>query len=119
MSGNTQLFEELKADHEGSDPGDTKKIRADRDRAVIPLVSGGTETRSLADPEIMGQEITLCFKTDGGDLTLTADTAINQTGNNTLVFADAGDMIALRAIQSGSSIVWRMVENDGVALSTV
>ena len=119
MSGNTQLFEELKADHEGSDPGTTKKIRADRDRAVIPLVSAAVEPRSLANPEIMGQEITLCFKTDGGNLTLTADTAVNQTGNNTLLFEDAGDMIALRAIQSGANLVWRVIENDGVALSTV
>ena len=121
MSGNTQLFEELKADHEGTDPGTTKKIRADRDRAVIPIVSGASlETGSLADPEIMGQELTLCFKTDGGgNRVITADTAINETGNNTLTFSDAGEMIALRAIQDGTSIVWRVMANDGVALSTV
>ena len=77
---------------------------ADRDRAVIPIVSAAAETGSLADPEIMGQEVTLCLKTDGGDRVITADTAINQTGNNTLTFADAGDMIALRAVQSGTSM---------------
>ena len=65
----------------------------------------------------MGQEVTLCFKTDGGDRVVTAATGINQTGNTVMTFADAGDMIALRAIQSGSNVVWRVMANDGVALS--
>jgi len=119
MSGNTQLFQEYQADHEFTDPGASGAIIPDRQRAVVPIVSAAAETGTLPDPEFMGQELTLCFKTDGGDRVITAATAVNQTGNNTLTFADAGDMIAFQAIEKGSSLVWRVIANDGVALSTV
>jgi hypothetical protein len=121
MSGNTAIFKEYGSDHEFTDPGTAGAIVPDRQRAVCPIVSSAVaETNTLPDPEFMGQECTICFKTDGGgDRTITAATGINQTGNNTMVFADAGDMIALQAIQSGSSVVWRVMANDGVALSTV
>ena len=119
MSGNTAIFKEYGSDHEFTDPGASAAIVPDRQRAVCPIVSATAETNTLPDPEFMGQELTLCFKTDGGDRVVTASTGVNQTGNNTLTFADAGDMIALRAIQSGSSVVWRVMANDGVALSTV
>jgi len=121
MSGNTAIFKEYGSDHEFTDPGDAAAIVPDRQRAVCPMVStvSAGETNTLPDPEFMGQELTICFKTDGGDRVITAATGVNQTGNNTLTFADAGDMIALRAIQSGSSVVWRVMSNDGVALSTV
>ena len=119
MSGNTAIFKEYGSDHEFTDPGASAAIVPDRQRAVCPIVSATAETNTLPDPEFMGQELTLCFKTDGGDRVVTAATGVNQTGNNTLTFADAGDMIALRAIQSGSNVVWRVMANDGVALSTV
>jgi hypothetical protein len=63
--------------------------------------------------------ITLCFQTDGGDCVVTAASAVNQAGNNTLTLADAGDEITLKSIRSGSSFVYRVASNDGVALSTV
>jgi len=36
-----------------------------------------------------------------------------------MVFADAGDEITLRASFKAGALVWRVVSNDGVALSTV
>jgi len=119
MSGNTAIFTVYGSDHEFADPGDAAAIVPDRQRAVCPMVStvSAGETNTLPDPEFMGQEVTLCFKTDGGDRVVTAATGINQTGNTVMTFADAGDMIALRAIQSGSNVVWRVMANDGVALS--
>ena len=121
MAANTQLFEELQADYEMSDPGTGKAIIPDRQRAVCPLVTGATgETNTLPDPDFMGQELTICMKTDGGgDRVVTASTAINQPGNNTITFSDAGEFIARRAIQKGSSVVWRQIQNAGAALSTV
>lgn len=83
------------------------------------LVTTGAQTRTLAIPSAYGQIIDLFFKTDGGDCVVTAAAGINQTGNNTLTFADAGDHIRLVGADTGGSKVWRVVCNDGVALSTV
>ncbi len=101
-----------------ADPGDAGAIAVTRSGSC-PLVSAGAETRTLAIPTFAGQQISLGFKTDGGDITLTVASAVNQTGNNTLVFADAGDQIGLVAIENGAALAWRVVSNDGVALSTV
>ena len=86
---------------------------------VCNLKSAGAETRTLAAPSREGHIVTLGFDTDGGDCVVTVATAINQTGNNTLTFADAGDEITLRAIRKANIPVWRVASNDGVALSTV
>lgn len=101
-----------------ADPGDAGDIPV-LASGHVPIVTAGAETRSLADPTFTGQRMLLCMKTDGGDAVVTADSAINQTGNNTLTFEDAGDSIELVAIESGASKVWRAAHNDGVALTTV
>lgn len=100
-----------------SDPGDTEAIPVTNSGSVS-LVTTGAETRTLAAPSFVGQVLSLGFKTDGGDCVVTAAAGINQTGNDTLTFADAGDVITLIAIESGASKVWRVLSNDGVALST-
>lgn len=101
------------------DPGASGNILAHRS-GYVKLVSAGAETRTLDDPVFPGQELHLFFETDGGDITLTADSAVNQTGNNTLIFADAGDHIFLVGGRDGAGdYEWRVVANDGVALSTV
>lgn len=111
----------------GNDPGVTAPIADPGDAGAIPvvgtgyvpLVSGGAETRTLAAPDFVGQQLALNFHTDAGDVVVTCATTVNQTGNNTLTFADAGDQIVLMAGQSGATVVWRVQSNDGVALSTV
>ncbi len=100
------------------DPGNAGAIEV-KNSGFVNLVSAGAETRTLAAPSFQGQELQLDFKTDGGDCVLTVATTVNQTGNNTLTFADAGDQIILRAGRSGANLRWRVVCNDGVALSTV
>lgn len=100
------------------DPGDGLAIPV-TESGYCPLVTAGAETRTLAAPLFPGQVLTLGFKTDGGNCVVTASAGVNQTGNNTLTFADAGDHLKLEAIESGSSLVWRIVANDGVALTTV
>lgn len=101
-----------------ADPGDGGAISVDAP-GFVNLVTGGAETRTVAAPSFQGQELQLDFQTDGGDCVITIATAVNQTGNNTLTFADAGDQIVLRAGRSGSNLRWRVIANDGVALSTV
>lgn len=101
-----------------ADPGDAGAIPVTSE-GHVPLVSAGAETRTIADATITGQQIMLCFKTDAGDITLTAASPVNQTGNNTMIFADVGDVIHLIAIEDGADKEWRIMHNDGVALSTV
>lgn len=101
-----------------ADPGDAGAI-AVTETGSCPLVTAGAETRTLAIPTQVGREISLNFKTDGGDCVVTVASALNQAGNNTLTFAEVNDMIRLQAIDAGAALAWRVVCNDGVALSTV
>jgi predicted RecA/RadA family phage recombinase len=94
---------------------------------AIPVTNGGTcqivtaaaETRTLAVPTSVGQVLSLCMKTDGGNCTITVASAINQTGNNTIQLNDPGDTLVLVGIQNGANKAWRVVVNDGCTLSTV
>jgi hypothetical protein len=101
-----------------TDPGDAGAVPAVAS-GTCAIVTEGAETRTLAIPTFLGQQICLCFQTDGGNAVVTVASAVNQTGNNTLTFADAGDEITLKAVQNGAALAWRVVSNDGVALSTV
>lgn len=101
-----------------ADPGDAGAIAVTRS-GTCPLVTAAAETRTLAIPENAGDLLNLSFKTDGGDCVITVASGVNQTGNNTLTFADAGDQLLLAAIENGAALAWRIVSNDGVALSTV
>lgn len=101
-----------------ADPGNAGTIDA-ATSGHVAIVTAGSETRVLADPQFAGQELLLYVKTDGGTAVVTADTAVNQTGNNTITMADVNDSIRLNAVESGANLVWRVVYTDGAALSTV
>jgi predicted RecA/RadA family phage recombinase len=101
-----------------TDPGNAGAIPVTAS-GYVPLVTAGSETRTLAAPSFIGQELLLYIKTDGGTCVITVASAINQTGNNTITMADVRDVIRLVAIESGSSKVWHVVSNDGASLSTV
>lgn len=102
------------------DPGDGGRI-APATAAAVRLVSqhaGAGETRELADPLFVGQELDLCFEAAAGDIVITADSAVNQAGETVLTFADAGDHLRLVGGRDGSrGTVWRVISNDGVALA--
>jgi len=108
--------------------GNAQSIIADPDDAgAIPatgsgscaLVSGGVATRTLADPTVIGSLLNIYLKTDGGTITLTTASPMNQAGNNTLAFADVGDSVQLMAIEDGSDIEWRVLQVDGMTPTTV
>ena len=65
--------------------------------------------------------ISICFKTDGGDLTITGEgSEILNSGSGTettATMADAGDLLTLISIRKGSSIVWSPIANNGAAMS--
>ena len=83
----------------------------------VALVTSGAETRTMADASRAGLTIDLYFKTDANDCVVTAASPVNQTGNTIMTFADVGDHIRLASIEDGSDFEWRVVANDGVALS--
>ena len=105
-----------------NDPGDAGRITPISDvfLLLVTATAGPGETRTLTDPIYAGQTLDLFFETDGGDCVITADSAVNQAGNNTLTFADGGDHLRLQGGRDGAGdYEWRVIANDGVALSTV
>jgi len=103
-----------------NDPGDGGTIFVPlHNNLVCTLNTAGAETRIMGSPRFPGQSAILLFNTDGGDAVVTIAATVNQTGNNTLTFADAGDFIELRGALLTGALKWREVANDGVALSTV
>lgn len=101
-----------------TDPGASGAIPV-TGSGYVALVSAGAETRTLAAPTIIGQELLIYMKTDGGDITLTCATTLNEAGNNTAVFGDTGDAIRMIAVEEGANKRWRITSVDGVTLSTV
>ena len=101
-----------------ADPGDAGAIPVTAS-GTVAIVTAGAETRTLAAPSFVGQELLLYMKTDGGDAVITCATGVNQTGNNTITMNDAGDTLRLVAIEVGSNKRWRVVVNDGCTLATV
>jgi len=100
-----------------ADPGASGAVPVTKSGSVS-IVSATTETRTIADPTFVGQVLNIGLKTDGGTVTVTTASPVNQTGNNTLAFADVGDHLMLIGSEDGSDIEWRVVANDGVSLST-
>ena len=102
-----------------ADPGNGGALPNYRS-GTIPLVTTGAETRTLAAPVTEGQFIALYFKTDAGDCVVTVATGLNTTGNNTITFNDAGELIVLFAVQIGADLRWRTIYgSEGPGLSTV
>lgn len=101
-----------------TDPGDAGAIPV-LTSGNCPLTTAAGETRTLDDPTFAGQRLTLSLDVDGGDCVITAASAVNQTGNNTITMADAGDIFEVVAVDVGGSPKWRVAVNDGAALSTV
>jgi hypothetical protein len=109
----------VRAAIEIADPGDGGAIPVTRSGQCALTTAGVDDTRTLADPTFAGQKLSVSLDVDAGDAVITAATAINQAGNNTITMADAGDLLELVAVQVGGALVWRVAANDGAALSTV
>ncbi len=101
-----------------ADPGDAGAIPV-TDSGYVPIVTEGAETRTLAAPTFVGQELLVYMKTDGGNCVITCATTVNETGNNTITFANTGEAIRLIAVEEGANLRWRCAVADGAALSTV
>lgn len=100
-----------------ADPGDGQAIPVTRS-ATVAITTAAAETNTLAIPTFVGQKLFLICDTHAvGDRVVTSAQAINQTGNTIMTFGAAGDAILLQAATVGGALRWRVVANDGVALS--
>lgn len=112
------LISKVLITEEITDPGDGAAIPVTSSGSLMLTSGGSGETRTLAIPTFVGQRLSIGFDTDGGgDIAITVAAAVNQAGNTTLTGADAGDHISLEAITVGGSYLWRILANDGFALS--
>jgi hypothetical protein len=89
------------------DPGASGTIRLRGSKAYCPLVSAAAESRTLPRPQAVGQELTLEFKTDGGDITLTVTGGFNEDGDTTFTFSDAGQFVKFEGCFDGTNFFWR------------
>ena len=103
------------------DPGSGGTIPADRSFGVCSVVTAASETRKVGSPQRAGIVMTVCLKTDGGDLAITsAGGEILNSGSGTettATMADAGDVLTLVSVRKGSNIVWAVLANHGATLS--
>ena len=103
------------------DPGNAGTIELDRSMGVCSVVTAASETRKIGSPQRTGVIVTVCLKTDGGDLAITgAGGEILNSGSGTettATMADAGDVLTLISVSKGANIVWAILANHGAALS--
>jgi len=99
-----------------TDPGDAGAIPV-AESGTVAITTAGAETRSLAIPTFAGQRLTISEDVYVGDAVITAAAAINQAGNTIITLNGAGDTVELVGVQVGGVLVWRVVFNDGAALS--
>lgn len=98
------------------DPGNGGAIDVSRSGYIL-FVSAGAETRTLARPTFIGQELQLNYKTDVNDIVITASASINASSNTTITLNDVGDYVLLRGtIGAAGALFWRVVVNDGATL---
>lgn len=104
-----------------ADPGDAGRIKLfNKSSVLVPIVTAGaSETRTMGDPDGYTQECVICHRTDGGDVTITFDNAIDEAGNTTVTLTDGGDAIGLKAINDSGNKRWRVAWADGAGGVTV
>lgn len=96
-----------------TDPGAGGAIPVTRS-GVCTVTTAAAEARTVADASKPGIILAIDFGTDGGDLTVTFASALNQAGNTQAVAADAGDCLTVISTGNGD---WRVLANDGYTLS--
>jgi len=103
-----------------TDPGDAAAIPVTSVDILCGLDSSGGETRTLPDPKMVGQKayfISAWTSGMGGTILMTADSDVDQTGNDKILFNSDGDFVALIGVKRLGSLRWQIIGSDGVALS--
>jgi hypothetical protein len=94
-----------------TDPGHLGAIPVTAAKGICAITTVGAETRTVANPTALGQELTITLNVDGGDceITFAPSNVLTSDGgaaDNVLTMADAGDTVFLRATQFGGTTVW-------------
>lgn len=100
-----------------ADPGSGGKITPGVEQMFnyVDLVTAAAENRSIADPAKAGQMLTIVMFTDGGDATVTADTAVDEAGNTVITFNEVGQYLRLEGIAlTATTFAWRVAGFDSV-----
>jgi len=113
MVPSNALHKLLSSPYQMTDPGDAGTITVDRQFAVVPIVSSGIETRTLAQPTKAGLQITLSMKTYVGAVTVTVTGGYNQAADTTFVLGTAADWVTLKSHQISTSYYWTIVAQEG------
>ena len=99
-----------------TDPGNAGAIPVTESGTCL-ISSAGAETRTLAIPTFVGQELMLAMNTDGGDVVITSAQGINASGNTSITMNDAGDILHLIAVRVTTALRWRVLVNATCTLA--
>lgn len=99
-----------------TDPGNAGAISVSRS-GYVPLVSAGAETRTVALPTFVGQELSLMTDTYVGNIVITFAAAINQAGNTIATMGAVRDFLKVQGVTVAGALRWQVIANDGAALS--
>jgi len=82
----------------------------------IPIVTAGAETRTLAAPTYIGQELLIYGKTLVGACVITCATTVNEAGNTIITLTNTGESVRLIAVEEGATIRWRCPVADPTSI---
>lgn len=99
------------------DPGNGGALPVGR-TGTLGLVTLAAETRTLAKPTFLSQELNICLKTDGGDCVITASVGIDASAHTSITLNDAGDNVLLiGSYGTDGTLAWRLVVNNGCTIA--
>jgi len=111
MSAHKLPREWLSAPFRVADPGTAGTYNLDnKGRALCPVTSTTTETRTIPAPDATGQECMVYFDTDGGDVTVTIT---GGQGISSVVLDDAGDAFKLESVSVAGTAKWIPAWSNG------
>jgi hypothetical protein len=103
-----------------TDPGNAGAIPITKSGVCVLNIPAGAETRTMAAPTFLGQEIVLCAGTDGGGtVEVTVATDFNAANNTKVTFGALEQTNVFKASMTGASLKWKLVSvvAEGGALS--
>lgn len=105
-------------DNKITDPGPAGAIPV-KAGGYVALETAAAETRTLADPSFVGQELLIFGDDIDTSCTITVATAFDDTPYNTIAVTAKGEGIKLIAVSIDGDPVWRVAASFGVLLSNV
>lgn len=112
MSAHRVLQDLFNAPHVVTDPGDTKTITVDRQFSIVPIVTTGAATRTLAAPTKAGIVVTLMGETIVTGCTITVTGGVNDTSNTVIVLTVTGQYAILISERTGTTYAWNLVKSN-------